>query len=320
MKTKIFLISLWFVFWMAPFFLIAQNKESAKKKSQPDTAGLGQGLNKVLDAFSKAANENPNDTSASNIAVKALTNLVGGGGISAADSAKAIESFRTAQGGAGYYYETTTTVTNKQTGNHISVSRSYFTNSGEGRSEMNIGAMMGAKNTKDLIVLAHSNHPRYSLILDEQERLYSLNLIDTDLINNNAANYKVTKLGTETISGFRCIHAMLNRASGRSSFSTSVTMEVWTSVEVPGYGLFKKTMTSQRVTPQMLRALEQAGCDGYVVKLNSNGKDFSMSYTLTLAEKRIIPASLLIIPASYKQSDDNLIFSSMTGAMRSGKK
>ena len=169
MKSKI--ISLFLVpsLLLFCFSLLAQNKGNKKKNKLPiDTTGLSNSLSKVLDAFSKAANDNPKDTSAGDLVIKALANLTGGGGISSADSANSIRSYRTAQGGSGYYYETTTTVSNKQTANSKSVSKTYLAASGEGRIEMNLGAMMGAKNTTGFIALSRIANRRCNILLDEK--------------------------------------------------------------------------------------------------------------------------------------------------------
>src|ERR1700727_1120276 len=50
---------------------------------------------------SKSGSTNPGDTSAANMTMKALGLFAGGGGVSAADSAAAFESFRSASGGSG---------------------------------------------------------------------------------------------------------------------------------------------------------------------------------------------------------------------------
>src|SRR5579862_191617 len=117
--------------------LLKQNKSNPS-----DTASR----NKVLGAFAKAARDNPNDTSSADLTMKALGNLTGGGGVSAADSANAIKNFKTAKGGSGYRYETTIVVTTKERGAVSSKSKTYFTVNGEGRSEINMAAMMGIKD------------------------------------------------------------------------------------------------------------------------------------------------------------------------------
>lgn len=290
------------------------NSNNSKQSESIDTGGLSNDVTKVLGAFGKAAADNPNDTSSADLVTKALGNLVGGGGVSAADSASAIKTFRTAKGGNGVYYERTNTVTTKENGTNKTISRSYMTASGEGRTEMNLAALMGAKNSDAFIVISRATDPRYSMSLDEKQKEYSLNVIDTSLMNNNRSVYKVTKVGNEMVDGYNCTHAKIVTTSGKGMFASSSTMEVWTSPAVPGYADLKKWMATQNVTVKMLQALDQAGCDGYMVKLESRDKDYSMTMELTTAEKRALPASLFMIPAGYTQSENNLMFSNLSHA------
>src|SRR6201995_3680393 len=63
---------------------------AASKINSGGTNGDTASTNRVLNAFAKAAADNPNDTSASSLTMKALGNLTGGGGVSRADSIAAI--------------------------------------------------------------------------------------------------------------------------------------------------------------------------------------------------------------------------------------
>ncbi len=276
-----------------------------------DTAAIGG----VLGAFAKAAQDNPNDTSAADLTMKALGNLTGGGGVSAADSADAIKIYTTANGGSGIYYEYTIETNTKQSGDSKSISKMYFTSDGEGRSEMNLAAMMGAKNTSPLVVIGRMEQPHYSVILDDENKVYSLNVIDTALINNHFEKYQVTKIGNETVNGYNCVHAKLVSTTGSGMFKSSSTEDIWTSVDVPGYALLKKATLQQNVTPAMMKALDDAGCGGFFVKMIAgDGKDYSMTMQLTKAEKQSFAASMFSIPAGYTESKNNLMFGNMMQA------
>jgi len=264
-------------------------------------------LFRVISAFAKAAKDNPNDTSSADVTIKALGNLMGGNGVSAADSASAIKSFTSASGGNGFYYETVTKTVSKKMGTNNDTSFSYFTATGEGRKEMNLPAMMGVKGANPLVVLSHASQVSYSLILDASNKTYSLNVIDTSLINSNEGNYQVTKIGNETVQGFNCVHSRLTSSSGSGMFRSSSTMDVWTSSNVPGYALLKRAMTMRNVTPKMMQALERAGCAGYFVKISTQGKDFSMNMELIEAGQKNFPPSLFRIPVGYTESEQNMI-------------
>lgn len=266
---------------------------STSTREQGDTSST----NKVFGAFAKAAQQNPNDTSSADLTMKALGILASGGGVSSADSAATIQSFTTANGGTGFYYETTNTVVTEK-GTAKSVNKTWFTTSGEGRVEMNLAAMMGVNGAKPMVGISRISKPNYSMILDDEDKTYSLNIIDTALINSGN-KYTVTKIGSETVGGFPCVHAKLT-SSGRNKMD----MDIWTSMSVPGYSLMEKMMTTSKsmVTPEMFNALKQAGADGYFVKIEIKNKNISSETLLTKVEQKNLPASLFAIPAGYAES------------------
>lgn len=284
--------------------------KSKNTSSDVDTAAVGG----VLGAFAKAANDNPNDTSMSDLLSKGLGNLAGGGGVSLADSVAAIKTYKTASGGSGIYYEYTIESHAKERGDVKSTSKMYLTNRGEGRSEMNIAAMMGAKNGSALIVIGRMQQPHYSIILDDEAKQYSLNVIDTALINSMHEKYKVTKLGTETVNGFNCTNAKLVSTTGSGMFKSTSAQDIWTSTDVPGYDLVKKATLQQNFTPGMMKALDDAGCGGFLVKMQSGDKHYSMTMQLVKAEKQSFPAVMFKIPNGYTESKSNLMFGNMMQA------
>ncbi|MBS1974562.1 MAG: hypothetical protein JST13_09440, partial [Bacteroidetes bacterium] len=182
----------------------ANTTNKAIDKADPTTKSSNNGANasnssgrsdqdRVLGGFAKAAQDNPNDTSMSDLIAKSLGNIIGGGGVSAADSVAAINTYTTAKGGSGIYYEYSIESHTKERGTVNSTSKMYLNINGEGRSEMNLAAMMGAKNGSVLIVIGRMKRPHYSIILDDKQKEYSLNVIDTALINNVREKYQVTK-------------------------------------------------------------------------------------------------------------------------------
>jgi hypothetical protein len=90
-------------------------------------------------------------------------------------------------------------------------------------------------------------------------------------------------------------------------------------VDVPGYDMFKKATLQQNVTPGMMKALNDAGCAGFFVKMISGDKKISMTMQLTKAEKQSFPASMFKIPSGYTESKSNLMFGNMMQAAASQK-
>jgi hypothetical protein len=259
---------------------------------QVDTTGI----NRVLGAFAKTAAENPNDTNQADLLSKSLGRMVGGDGVSAADSAKAIKSFMTASGGSGVKYEMLTTTTSKR-GNTRDTNSTWLTNSGEGRSEMRI-PMPGVVTPK-FVNIGRATEPTYSVMLDVDTKTYNLNIIDTALLHSSIEKYQVTKIGTETVAGYSCIHSRIVSTVGSGMFKSSSTMDLWTSTSVPGYAIYSRLLTLQSSTGGMLGALNNAGAGGFLVKLTSGDKDYTMTMELIKAQQGSFPASLFEIPAGY---------------------
>ncbi|HLY72288.1 MAG TPA: DUF4412 domain-containing protein [Puia sp.] len=137
--------------------------------------------------------------------------------------------------------------------------------------------------------------PKYSVIIDDNSKTYSLNVIDTSLINGAYETYTVTKIGNETVQGYNCIHSKLVTSS-KGMFKSSSSMDIWTSAAVPGYSNLRKMILSQNITTAMMQALDRAGCGGNFVKIISGKKDYSMMMLLTAAETKTFPAELFKMP------------------------
>lgn len=218
-----------------------------------------------------------------------------GPSVSPADSAAAIQSFKTAIGGSGQYYQylDTYTWTNKKGKDSvfkdtmdIAVSDAHFVRSNFG--------LLGIKT----VILGRASMPHYSIMLHANTRTYTLHVIDTAAINRSDGwTYQVTKVGTERIGGYDCVHARVTMS--KPGTKESIMEDIWNSTQVPGYSALKKLTTTQNVTPQFMKALEQAGCDGFIVKMTLHGAAYSMEMLLTQSVRKDFSASEFEIPAGY---------------------
>lgn len=246
--------------------------------------------------------------------MKALAMLTGGGGVSAADSAAAIKNFMTASGGSGYFFQYQITMNSKK-GVSKDTTTSWFTNSGNGRSEMRIN-YPGVTSGK-IITIAHATQRQYSVLLDPDDKTYSLNVIDTALINSGGGeNYQVTRVGSETAGGYSCIHSKVVSTMGSGMFKSTTSFDIWTSTSVPGYALFKKMGSLENVKPKMMVALDNAGAGGFFVKMTSGAKDYSFTMLLTRADAQSFPASLFEIPSGYTKSQETMMSHMLSGAKK----
>jgi len=270
------------------------------------------GFSRVLGAFAKTAAENPNDTNQADLLMKSLGRIAGGDGVSAQDSAKAIQNYKTASGGVGVLYQMLTTTTGKQ-GTTRDTNSTWLTNSGEGRSEMRI-PMPGVVTPK-FINIGRANMPTYSVMLDADNKTYSLNIIDTALLNSGIQKYQVTRIGTETVAGYSCIHSRIVSTIGSGMFKSSSTMDLWTSTSVPGYANYSKVLSFQSSTGGMVGALNKAGAGGFLVRMTAgDGDKSSVTMLLIKAEQKSFPASLFEIPAGYTNDATTTVQRLMSGS------
>jgi hypothetical protein len=266
----------------------------------------------VLGAFAKAAAANPNDTSSADLTMKALSILAGNGGVSAQDSVKAIDSYKTATGGSGIHYEYATTIRGKNSINKDS-SELYITNGGEGRSEKRI-PMPGVQMNK-MIILGRFNAPKYTILLYPESKSYSLNIIDTALLKDRD-NYQITRIGTETVQGYSCVHSKVVSTIGSGMFKSTSMIDIWTSTGVPGYSLYSKITTIQSSQSGMMKALENSGGGGVFVKMVVTGKDYSVEEVLIKAEEIKLSADMFRIPSGYTESSGNMFSHMMPPAKK----
>lgn len=214
--------------------------------------------------------------------------------ISPADSAAAIKAFTSGGGGSGIFcqYQVTNNLLKAKKQSLDTMSMSYCDG---GYSRVDFGGVMGIGSA----LIGRAAQPKYSVMLNAQNKTYILNIVDTAALNNNNATYQVTKIGNETAQGYSCVHFKLTITYANS---TPIVEDIWTSKDVPGYSEMSKMMTVKGVTIKMLQVIEQAGCLGSFVKLTMLTKDISMSMVLMTASRKTFPASAFQIPAGYKES------------------
>ena len=262
---------------------------SAAGKSGPDSAMLAQMM---------AGNSKP----------KVMT---------AADSAAA-KSFMTATGGSGMLYQYRVAYDFKRNGKDSTLVDTMSSAYSNGYTHVDMDMMgMGMQ------LLGHTNQPKYTVVLYPQSKSYLLNIVDTAVLHADKMTYTVTRIGTETVAGYSCVHAKLSIVTtGRK---TPIVEDIWTSTAVPGYEEMKKLMTVQNrnISTKMLDALDQAGCGGYPVKMTmqqtggTNPKDLTISMDMVLitAARRSFPASEFEIPAGYTPYSQQSMMENIMAAM-----
>jgi hypothetical protein len=170
-------------------------------------------------------------------------------------------------------------------------------------------------------LLGHADQPGYSIMLYPEVKSYKLNIIDTAILHADKMTYTVTRIGTETVAGYSCVHAKLSITT--TGQTTPIVEDIWTSTAVPGYAEMKKLMNLHNVTYKMLDALDQAGCGGFMVKMTttqaapatSTALNISTNMVLVTAARRNFPASMFEIPAGYTPATNQSMFANMMANM-----
>jgi hypothetical protein len=157
-----------------------------------------------------------------------------------------------------------------------------------------------------MTMLMKFSNPDVVYMLNDATKTYvEINVKD---IGNTAKNrpdkeYTVKKLDKEKVAGYVCEHLLLTANDGRET-------EVWTTNALVDLAVFREYMQRNRQAEfrGSMKALKDAGAEGFVAKMISRDKAGAPAVTLELvkAEKRAVPAALLEIPAGYKKQDGML--------------
>lgn len=289
------------------------------KGGTPSTPNSGNKSDndRVLGGFGKAAQDNPND---SNMIAKALGNILGGNGVSAEDSAKALAAYKNT-GSSGntpciYYEITNTFISDKGLKTNSTVTKQWFTKDGRFRGEMDLAGMIASAagyqtNSKPIVMIGRSIMPNYTVTLDDENKTYSLNIIDQALLDKGGSGYTAKFIGSETVNGYPCKHVVIK--------GHKMTLDMWTSTSVPGYDVYQKlASTASGANASFLTSLKQIDADGIMVKTIIENNASSM--TLTKAIYMGAPNSLFEIPAGYTKSEYNGVITNLMNAGMSGKK
>jgi hypothetical protein len=173
-------------------------------------------------------------------------------------------------------------------------------------------AQMGDMPVTMTMLMKFSNPDVVYMLNDATKTYVEINVKD---IGNAAKDrpdkeYTVKKLGKEKVAGYVCEHLLLTANDGRET-------EVWTTKALVDLAVFREYMQRNRQAELqgIMKALKDAGAEGFIAKMISRDKTGAPAVTLELvkAEKRAVPAALLEIPAGYKKQEG--ILGMMPGMM-----
>jgi hypothetical protein len=166
-------------------------------------------------------------------------------------------------------------------------------------------AQMGGMPVTMTMLMKFSNPDVVYMLNDATKTYVEINVKDLGNAAKNRAGreYTVKKMGKEQVAGYVCEHLLLTANDGRET-------EVWTTKDLVDFAVFREYMQRNRQADLqgIMKALKDAGAEGFVAKMISRDKTGAPAVTLELvkAEKRAVPAALLEIPAGYKKQDGML--------------
>jgi hypothetical protein len=174
------------------------------------------------------------------------------------------------------------------------------------RSEMD---MQTAQMPLHMVTLMKFSAPGVMYLVNDKSKTYTeMNLKNARetaaKMTGQKEPYSAKALGSERVLGYSTKHVLLTRTGDRSE------MEVWTTKDIMGLssesmrGLMRRGAGDD--DGSMIKALQDAGADGFFVKMitREKGKTESlMTMELTKAEKRSVPASMFEIPPGYTKQE-----------------
>lgn len=186
-------------------------------------------------------------------------------------------------------------------GQQMNMSMKMYTSpkTGKGRAEtvMDI-PMLGEMK---MSVLTDMNNPLRSVMLNDKKQQYTVIDFSDSKLKDDKEIYTVNKLGTVNFRGLNCIHAEAINQDGER-------FEIWTTREIPGYediaALYSK---AQRMgSDNMWKALQDADCAGFMVKLQVETDDATSIMELVEMQNTNVPASAFEIPDGYKEKKGSI--------------
>lgn len=113
--------------------------------------------------------------------------------------------------------------------------------------------------------------------------------------------YTVKKLGDETVSGYKCAHALITEGTE--------TSEVWNTKDVKDFEKYNESFKSNKriTTAKREKALKDAGCDGIPVKMvkKGNEREGDMTMELVKIDKKTFTKTDFDIPTGYTKNGES---------------
>jgi len=165
-------------------------------------------------------------------------------------------------------------------------------------SEMNmvVPQMPGGGMSSKMLI--QKSNPDVAYMLNDKDKTYSERKKTEGGSKEDTRTYEVKKLGEETVNGYKCAHALVTEGKE--------THEVWNTKAIADYDKYAKAMeTNERMSnSKREKALKDAGCEGFPVKMihKGNEREGDMTIELVKFEKKNFSKSDFEIPSGYTKT------------------
>ena len=139
--------------------------------------------------------------------------------------------------------------------------------------------------------------PGVTYLINDERKTYAV--IKADEATGPPEKWTVERRGRDTVLRYACEKVLLRDASGHE-------IDGCVAKDLPGYSHWLTAMRRQGQMPDMVKALRDAGVDGFFVRMSFKQPGQTRSsgtMELVRAEPQAVPASLLEVPPGYRQVD-----------------
>lgn len=150
-------------------------------------------------------------------------------------------------------------------------------------------------------VITRTSHPDEATIINHRTKSWSsvnlrmaaesATLIDFD------SNYSLTRLGSETVKGYRCEHIRLT--------SSTEQLELWMSRDLADFSTFRllQSQNPHLSNTSLSKTIAQAGVEGFPVRIVQKNNNGLYVMELKRAVPKAVPDSEFSVPGGYVKAD-----------------
>jgi hypothetical protein len=178
----------------------------------------------------------------------------------------------------------------------------YYFGSGEQRMDM-IMKMNKIPDPLKTTVITKASTPDQALIVNHQAKSYTSVSLRTAAENATLLdfdnNYKLTRLGRETIKGYACDHINLR--------SSTEKLDMWVTRDLGDFSTFRilQSQNPHLSNTALAKTLGSEGIEGFPVKIVQKNNSGPSTMELRAIQQKPVPSSLFEVPSGYRKVSNN---------------